>query len=172
MSRVGKSENVPEKMKSIYDAIVSLTDEVCKKHLNEEYAKLARQATAALCRKRPSPLLQGKANSWACGIMYALGFVNFLFDKSQEPYIPSSALCKAFGVSESTGQAKSKIVRDLLNTGRMDPNWCLPSKLENNPRAWFIMVNGFVVDARSMPLEVQEEAYRKGLIPYIPEKNR
>jgi hypothetical protein len=44
----------------------------------------------------------------------------------------------------------------------------LPSKLDRNPLAWMIMVNGFIVDARSMPREVQEIAYRKGLIPYLP----
>lgn len=170
MSKVTKSENVPEKMKPIYEAIIALTDEVCKKHLNEEYALLARQATAALARKRLSPLLQGRANSWACGIVYALGFVNFLFDKSQEPYINATDLCKAFGLSASTGAAKSKVVRDTLGMSQLDPNWCLPSKLENNPRAWFIMLNGFIVDARSLPHEIQEEAHRKGLIPYVPGK--
>jgi hypothetical protein len=29
-------------------------------------------------------------------------------------------------------------------------------------------VDGFVVDARSMPLAVQQVAFEKGLIPYIP----
>ena len=37
------------------------------------------------------------------------------------------------------------------------------------PMAWMIMVDGFIIDARKMPREVQEVAYRKGLIPYIPE---
>jgi hypothetical protein len=50
----------------------------------------------------------------------------------------------------------------------MDPQWYRPSKLEDNPMAWMIEVNGLIVDARWMPREVQEEAYRRGLIPYIP----
>lgn len=29
-------------------------------------------------------------------------------------------------------------------------------------------VNGFIIDIRTAPREVQELAYRKGLIPYIP----
>jgi hypothetical protein len=44
----------------------------------------------------------------------------------------------------------------------------LPSRLEDNPLAWMVMVNGFIVDVRDMPREVQEEAFRKGLIPYLP----
>jgi hypothetical protein len=31
-----------------------------------------------------------------------------------------------------------------------------------------ITVNGYIVDVRSMPRDVQEIAYEKGLIPYIP----
>ena len=35
---------------------------------------------------------------------------------------------------------------------------------------WMIEVNGFVIDARFLKREIQEEALRKGLIPYIPER--
>ena len=169
MTRISKSEKIPKQMKAKFDAIVVLTDTFCNKHLNEEYAQLARQAVAALCRKRPSPLMKGRVNTWACGIIYALGFVNFLFDKSQEPYMSAADLCKGFGVSKSTGSAKSKTIRDALDMVQMDPNWYLPSKIDDNPMAWMIMVDGFVLDVRTMPREVQEVAYRKGLIPYIPE---
>ena len=34
--------------------------------------------------------------------------------------------------------------------------------------AWMIQVNGLIVDARHLPRDIQEEAFRKGLIPYIP----
>lgn len=88
MARMGqKSEKVPKPMQSTFDAVTTLTDRVCQEHLNEEYGRLARLAAAALCRKRPSPLSNGRTGSWACGIIYALGFVNFLFDSSREPYI-------------------------------------------------------------------------------------
>lgn len=35
--------------------------------------------------------------------------------------------------------------------------------------AWLISVNGFIVDARNLPREVQEIALAKGLIPYNPD---
>jgi hypothetical protein len=35
---------------------------------------------------------------------------------------------------------------------------------------WMVMVNGFIMDIRSAPLELQEEALRKGLIPYLPKQ--
>jgi hypothetical protein len=50
----------------------------------------------------------------------------------------------------------------------MDSQWTLPSRMERNPMAWMVTVNGLIMDARSLPRPLQEEAYRKGLIPYIP----
>jgi hypothetical protein len=172
MTKISKSEKVPKQMKAKFDAIVMLAETFCNEHLNEEYAQLARQAVAALCRKRPSPLMQGRVNTWACGIIYALGYVNFLFDKSQEPHMSATDLCDGFGVSKNTGSAKSKAVRDALGMVQLDPNWYLPSKIDDNPMVWMIMVDGFILDARTMPREIQEVAYRKGLIPYIPKDKK
>ena len=163
-----KSESVPKSVEPAYQAIIELTDAVCRQHLNEEYATLARQLAAALARKRPSPLLRGKPNGWACAVVYALGTVNFLFDKSNEPFMSAADLCAAFGVSQSTGSNKSKQIRDMMDMYQMDPNWSLPSLLDSNPLVWMLQVNGLIVDIRSMPREVQVQAYDKGLIPYIP----
>ena len=168
MSKVSKSENVPKSMQALFDSVVELTDLFSEKNLNEEYAQEIRYATAALCRKRPSPLLKGRVNTWACGITYAIGFVNFLFDKADEPYISAIDLCKEYGVSKSTGGAKSKIVKDTLNMMQLDPHWCVESRLDDNPMVWTIQVDGFMVDARSLPRNIQEIAYEKGIIPYIP----
>ena len=33
---------------------------------------------------------------------------------------------------------------------------------------WMLQVNGFMVDVRHAPSEMQEIAFNKGLIPYIP----
>jgi hypothetical protein len=168
MAPVSKTERVSKPMQATFNTIVALTDAFCRAHLDEEYAQLARQATAALCRKRPSPLATGHLNTWACGIVYALGSANFLFDKSQKPTMRAAELCAGFGVSQSTGSAKAKAVWEALDMSQMDPQWYRPSKLEENPMAWMIMVNGFVVDVRQMPRDIQEMAHAKGLIPYLP----
>jgi hypothetical protein len=77
MAKFNRPKSVPKSMQATYDAIVRLTDEVCAKHLNAEYRDLARDMTAALCRKRPSPLASGQPRTWACAILYELGRVNF-----------------------------------------------------------------------------------------------
>ena len=83
-------------------------------------------------------------------------------------FISFKAIDKAFGVAESTGQGKAKAVRDLLKIRQFDFRWMLRQRIEESPMAWMISVNGFIVDARRLKREVQEEAFRKGLIPYIP----
>jgi hypothetical protein len=60
----------------------------------------------------------------------------------------------------------------MLRIDQLDPNWTLPSRLDDNPMAWMVEVNGFVVDVRRAPREVQEIAFKKGLIPYIPADRR
>ena len=42
-------------------------------------------------------------------------------------------------------------------------------QLAAHPTVWLVSVNGFIVDIRRMPRPIQEEAYRKGIIPYIPD---
>jgi hypothetical protein len=166
--QMAKKESVPDTMKPTYMTIVSLIDAMCNEHLNSEYAELAQSLAAKLARKRPPPLLQGRPETWACAILYALGTVNFLFDKTQSPHMRADELCAAFAVSASSGAAKAKRIRDMLKMHQMDPKWCLPSRIDNNPLIWFLEVNGIMVDIRYMPREIQEIAYRKGLIPYIP----
>jgi hypothetical protein len=151
-----------------YDALVALTDACCHDHLNEEYRDLARAMVAPLCRKRPSPFASGHPRTWACAIVYTLGQLNFLADKSSQPYMATADLCAAFGVGQSTASAKAKVIRDALHANHMDPTWMLASFVDRNPLVWMAEVNGLLVDLRHMPREVQQIAYEKGLIPYIP----
>ena len=145
-------------------------DAFCKEHLNKEYTDLCRKLTEKLARKRPAPLISGKPNSWACGIVRTIGWVNFLDDKTQKPHMKLTAIDKAFGVGESTGQGKSMLIRKMFRIKTFDPAWSLPSRIDDNPMAWMIQINGFLVDARFLKREIQDEALRKGLIPYIPER--
>jgi len=165
-----KSLSVPEATRPRYEEIVALTDALCRECLNKEYAAVCREMTAALARKRPSPLVSGNAKSWACGIAYTVGSVNFLFDKSQTPHMRADELCAWFGLSKSTGGNRSNQIKSILKIGIFEPHWTLPSRIDDNPMAWMVLVNGFIIDARSLPRHLQEEAYRKGLIPYLPPK--
>lgn len=77
---------IPVAMRPTAAQVIRLTDKVCADLLEQEYAALARQAVAKLARKRPSPLQSGRAATWAGGVVWALGQVNFLSDRSTEPH--------------------------------------------------------------------------------------
>jgi len=156
----------------VFEEIAGLVDAFCHEHLNQEYADLCRRLTEKLARKRPSPLVNGKPITWACGIVRTIGWVNFLDDRTQKPHMKLTAIDKAFGVGESTGQGKSMLIRKMFKIRPMAPAWSLRSQMDENSLAWMIQINGFLVDARILKREVQEEALRKGLIPYIPERPR
>jgi hypothetical protein len=141
---------------------------VCLSVLDEEYADLARRAVAKLARKRPSPLLAGRRATWAAGVVYALGHVNFLSDPASEPCVTADQLSAAFGVATSTMSGKARQVRDLLRISHFSPEFQRADVVALNPLAWMIEVNGLAVDARHVPPGIQAEAYRRGLIPYIP----
>lgn len=159
---------IPEAARPAYEAVMALVEPFCQQHLNDEYLTLCRKLTGVLARKRPSPLTRGKPEVWACAVLRVIGWVNFLDDSSNSPHMKLTAIDKAFGVAESTGQGKAKAIRDLLKIGQFDFRWMLRRRIEESPMAWMVEVNGFIVDARHLKREVQEEAVRKGLIPYVP----
>ncbi len=162
------SLKVPESMQALYNEITAISDAFCKEYLNDEYAELARKMAATLARKRPSPLVNGHANGWAAGILYTLGQVNFLFDKSQSPHMRADELCKRIGVSQQTASGRAQKIREMLDIFQMHPDWTLPSRMDDNPLVWILNVNGMMVDIRYMPREAQVVAFEQGLIPYIP----
>ena len=150
------------------DAVVAMTDEFCREYLNDEYAELCRKLADKLARKRPSPLLRGKPVAWASGIVRTIGWVNFLNDPTQTPHMLLREIDERFRIAESTGAAKLKEIRTMLRIHQLDPQWSLPSHIDENPLVWMLEVNGFLMDIRHAPREAQEIAFEKGLIPYVP----
>jgi hypothetical protein len=159
---------IPKVTRPAAEDIIQITDAVCAKLLDAEYADLARKAVAKLARKRPSPLLSGRRDTWAAAVVYALGQVNFLFDASAEPHLTADELRDAFGVAKSTMSSKAKQVRDLLKMDQFTAEFMRADVIAENPMVWFIEVDGLVMDSRSLPIDYQVVAFQRGYIPYIP----
>lgn len=162
------STDIPPDAQPKFEAITALTDAFCREHLNDEYAEMCRRLTVALARKRPTPLVRGRAEVWACGIVRTIGWANILDDPTKAPYMKLIDIDPEFGVAESTGQGKSKAIRRMFGIGRLNPDWTLPSRLGDNPLVWNVEVNGMLVDIRQESRDRQEAAFQDGLIPYIP----
>jgi hypothetical protein len=72
-------------------------------------------------------------------------------------------------VRKTTMAGKAKRIRDVLDLdAQMDVEFCRLELLEDHPLAWLVEVNGMIVDARSLPAELQAEARRRELIADIP----
>ena len=148
--------------------ILALTDAVCREHLTDEYAALARAAGKLIAAHPDRPMNSGKAEGWACGLVRAVGYVNFLSDSANTPHLRTAELAPLFGISEATAANRDRDVRDLLDLVRMDPHWTLPSALIKNPMAWYLMISGLPVDARTLPRDIQEALAADGHIPFVP----
>ena len=151
---------IPKGLRPVADEIVAITDSVCLSVLDEEYADLARRAVAKLARKRPSPLQAGRRATWAAGVVYALGYVNFLSDPASEPCVTADQLSAVFGVAKSTMSSKARQVRDLLRISHFSLEFQRADVAAQNPLAWIIEVNGLAMDARHAPPGIQQEAAR------------
>lgn len=97
--------------------------------------------------------------------MWALGQVNFLFDRSAGLYVAPDDLAGAFGLSKPTLGQKAKQIRDTLKISWGTPEFLRAEMIDANPMFWSIEVNGLPYDARALPTEIQVEAYRQGVIP-------
>ena len=135
-----RSIKVPSDMDPHYVGLTALTDTFCLQHLDENYRDLARCAIAALCRKRPSPVRSGQPRTWACGVVYALGQLNFLSDRSHQPYMAMADVCAGFGVSPSTAAAKAQYVRKALKMQQFGEDWSLLGIAAQHPLEHFAPV--------------------------------
>ena len=159
---------IPKSMQQKYDEIAPLIIEFCDYKLNEEYKDLCLRLLEKLCRKRPSPLLSGKAQSWAAGVVYAIGANNFIFDNTQAINMTGAEIAEPFGVAASTASAKATQIRRMVNISYFMSEWSLKKVYNESPMTWMVEVNGLIVDARWLPIAMQQMAYERGLIPYVP----
>jgi Domain of unknown function (DUF6398) len=74
---------IPGRLRHDVEQIVTLTDPFCAERLDAEYGALIRRLIAKLARKRPSPFERGDLRIWAAASIYAVGSVNFLFDRTR-----------------------------------------------------------------------------------------
>lgn len=145
--------------------ILAITDEVCVAHLDEEHRELCSVLVGRLARKRPSPLARGDVRIWAAGVIYAVGRVNFLFDRSQQPHLSADQLAQRVGVVKTTMANKAALIVKALNIGIFEPDLTRVAMLKQHPLTWMVMINGFIIDARTLPPEIQDDARRRGVIP-------
>ncbi len=162
------NETIPMPFRERYAELMDIIDPFCDLHLNDEYKTVCQQMAADLCYEGSS-IVRGKAASWAAGIIWSVGRVNFLSDPSHDPTMTQDEFSKLIKVSPATISAKSREIWDELNLMQLDPSYTVASMLDSNPLVWMTEINGFIIDLRFAPREIQVAAFEKGLIPYVPD---
>ncbi len=136
--------------------ILDLAREFCAKQLDEEYFELTERLIKKLGRKRNPPFATGQPQVWAAAIIHALGTINFLFDKSFEPYVSIDDINAFFATSKSTTGNKSKQIRDLLKLDLWNNEFSTKRMRNSNPFANLVMVDGLIVPVDTLPVQYQQ----------------
>jgi hypothetical protein len=133
--------------------LVSRTSAFCQAHLDDEYGALCAKLIATLRRKRVVPFATGRPAIWAASIVYALGQINFTFDRTQTPHTTPDTIASFFGVSKVTVGLKAKVIRDLLKLRPWDKNFSIAAVEASNPLRDLRMIGGLIVpvSTRSEP---------------------
>jgi hypothetical protein len=141
--------------------LIEMTAGFCDEYLDEDYKQLCEKLIRKMSRKRNVPFLSGRIEIWAAAIVHAIGSINFLFDRSFEPYAIGDDICNYFGTSKSTTSQKAKVIRDMFKLGYWDKEFSTSHMMQSSPFSNLAMVNGLIVDKRSLPPEIQELIRRK-----------
>ncbi|MGG7175958.1 DUF6398 domain-containing protein [Clostridium paraputrificum] len=107
-------QNSHEQLIEKRDEILDIIEKFSTEKLNKEYLETSINLCDKLFNAHGELLLKGRSSSWACGVIHALGTENGLFNKNSKPYMKAGDLYKELGVSSSTGLAKSKEIKALL----------------------------------------------------------
>jgi hypothetical protein len=134
-----------EKVQERKARLKQLTNDFSKQYLNEEYELVIEELINKMSRKREVPFVTGRIEIWAAAVIHALGTINFLFDKSTEPFVSVTDICQFFGTKQSTTTQKSKKIRDMFNMNYFDNEFSIESVNQRNPFNDLTTVNGFIV---------------------------
>ncbi|RMG28934.1 MAG: hypothetical protein D6730_04810 [Bacteroidetes bacterium] len=101
--------------------------------------------------------MRGKEEIWAAAVVHAIGQVNFLYDKSFEPYITFDELNEYFGTKKSSVGNKAAKIRKMFKMDKLTNfDFMTDSIKKEHPIYNIVMVDGFMVPISSIPEEYQQ----------------
>ena len=139
------------------ETLIQMTGEFCDRYLDEEYKALCDKLIRKMSRKKVVPFLSGRIEIWAAAVVYAIGGINFLFDKSFKPYVSTDDLCGYFGTSKSTTGQKAKVIRDMFKMHYYDNEFSTMEMRKNNPFS-NVFLDGIPIPITMLPPELQKIA--------------
>ncbi|MCM3740360.1 DUF6398 domain-containing protein [Oceanobacillus luteolus] len=146
--------NTKEKKERRKVELLKLTMTFSKEFLNEEYENVIEKLINKMARKREVPFLTGRIEIWAAAVIHAVGTVNFLFDKSTQPYVAATDIYSYFDTKQSTTSQRSKQIRDMFKMTYFDSDFSIESVKQSSPFNNLTQSNGFIV-----PQYMEKEKY-------------
>jgi len=145
-----------QEIKQREEKLLEMTGAFCAQKLDEDYYLLCEKLIKKLGRKREVPFQRGKLEIWAAAVVYAIGSINFLFDKSFEPYVTADQLNDYFGTKNSTVSNKAREIKDMLNLWHFDSEFSTQRMADSNPFNNLVMVDGLIVPMDTLPEDLQQ----------------
>ncbi len=146
------NDQVKERQKHLLE----LTGTFCAQKLDGEYFELCEKLIKKMGRKREVPFKRGKMEIWAAAVIHAIGSINFLFDKSFEPYIPSKEIHDYFGTKPTTVSNKARIIKEMFDMWHFSPEFSTSRMEEDNPFNNMVVVDDLIVPVDSLPEDMQQ----------------
>ena len=145
-----------EEIKERQEQLLEMTGTFCSRKLNDDYAQLCDKLIKKMGRKRDVPFQRGKPEIWAAAVIYAIGSINFLFDKSFEPYLTPDQICDYFGTKNSTVSNKAREIKDMFKMWHFSPEFSTHRMKEHNPFNNLVMVDGLIMPMDTLPENLQK----------------
>lgn len=146
-----------QKIKQKEEKLLEMTGAFCAQKLDDEYYQLCEKLIKKLGRKTDVPFQRGKLEIWAAAVVYAIGSINFLFDKSFEPYMTADQISIYFGTKNSTVSNKARVIKDLFDMWHFNPEFSTQRMTDSNPFNRMVMVDGFIVSIDTLPDDLQQK---------------
>lgn len=154
-----------QEIKQREEKLLEMTGMFCAQQLNDEYFMLCEKLIKKLGRKRDVPFQRGKLEIWAAAVVHAIGSINFLFDKSSQPYMSTDKISEYFGAKTATVSNKAREIKEMFDLWHFSPEFSTQSMIDNNPFNRMVMVDGLIVPIDVLPDNLQQmlkEARAKG----------
>ncbi|MCV6630559.1 MAG: DUF6398 domain-containing protein [Flavobacteriaceae bacterium] len=145
-----------EEIKKRESKLLEMTGMFCSQKLDDDYFKLSEKLIKKMGRKRDVPFKRGKLEIWAAAVIYTIGSINFLFDKSFEPFIKSEEISDFFGTKNATVSNKAGQIRKMFNLTMFDDEFATEHMNESNPLNDLVVVDGLIMPLSSIPENLQE----------------
>ena len=144
-----------QKLKRRQSEMRGLLKKFAAEKLNDDYAEIVDRMLCRLARRPHSVLIEGDCEEWAAAIVHVSGKINFLFDKSSQPYVTVEEINRFFKTNPLVILGRTKQIAAHLNINDSKDEFSISCLQHSSPFLKLVMMNGCLV-----PVDCLPEKYR------------